>query len=291
MDWAQQNSTLKPMLKIDAHQHFWIYNPIRDQWINDEMAILRDDFMPEHLQPILEHYGFQGTVVVQSDQSPEENLFHLKNAGQYPFIKAVVGWVDLQAKDVEEQLAAYSQYKILKGFRSILQGEKDRSLMLKPDFKHGISRLQRFGYTYDLLVLPDQLKYALELVSAFPDQLFVLDHIGKPNIRHKAIAEWRSDIKALAKQENVYCKVSGMVTEADFRNWKFEDFKPYLDVIFESFDVNRVMYGSDWPVCRLAATFGEVAGILDGYTASFSENEKALFWGGNACKFYNISTT
>ena len=277
------------MLKIDAHQHFWRYDPVRDSWINQEMTILQDDFMPEHLQPILEHYGFQGSVVVQSDQSIEENLFQLQNAEQYPFIKAVVGWVDMEAADLTEQLQQFRQYPKLKGFRSMLQSENDRSAMLRPKFKRGISQLKSFGYTFDLLVLPDQLKYALELVTEFPDQSFVLNHIGKPNIRHRAIADWQKDIKALADQQNVYCKVSGMVTEADLRNWKFEDFKPYLDVIFESFKTNRVMYGSDWPVCRLAATFGEVTAILDGYTAAFSEHERALFWGGNACEFYHIN--
>ncbi|MET3115248.1 L-fuconolactonase [Pedobacter sp. CG_S7] len=279
------------MLKIDAHQHFWLYNPIRDSWIKEDMVILQDDFMPEHLQPILEHYGFDGSVVVQSDQSPEENIFQIKNAERNPFIKAVVGWVDLQAEDIRDQLAEYSQHDKLKGFRTILQGEEDRALMLQPDFKRGIGRLKEFGFTYDILVLPDQLKYALELVAEFPDQPFVLNHIGKPNIKQQHISAWQANIKALAEHENVSCKVSGMVTEADFRNWKKEDFRPYLEVIFESFDLNRVMYGSDWPVCRLAATFGEVTGLLEDYTASFSENERSLFLGGNAINFYNISTT
>jgi L-fuconolactonase len=278
------------MLKIDAHQHFWLYNPVRDQWINNDMSILQNDFMPEHLQPILEHYGFQGTVVIQSDESPEENEFQLKNADQFNFIKAVVGWADMQSDSLHEQLEEYQQFPKLKGFRSILQGEQDRSLMLRPTFKRGISQLRRFGYTYDLVVLPDQLAYANELVSEFPDQPFVLDHIGKPNIRLRLFADWVKDIKALASHQNLYCKVSGMVTEADFRRWKFEDFKPYLDVIFESFGINRIMFGSDWPVCRLAATYGEVMGILEGYTAGFSEDEQALFWGGNAMKFYNFST-
>jgi L-fuconolactonase len=278
------------MLKIDAHQHFWLYNPVRDHWIDNGMSILQNDFMPEHLQPILEHYGFQGTVVVQSDQSPEENLFQLKNADAFSFIKAVVGWVDLQAPDLSDQLAEYRQYNKLKGFRSILQGEADRSLMLKPAFKSGINQLQRFGYTYDLLVLPDQLAYANALVSEFPDQPFVLDHIGKPNIRLRPFADWVKDIKALASHENVYCKVSGMVTEADYRHWKFEDFKPYLDVIFESFGIERIMFGSDWPVCRLAATYGEVMGILERYMANFSIVEQDLFWGGTAIKFYRIGS-
>ncbi|GGC62352.1 amidohydrolase [Pedobacter quisquiliarum] len=277
------------MLKIDAHQHFWLYSPVRDQWINNDMAILQGDFMPEHLQPILEHYDFQGTVVVQSDQSPAENLFQLENAEKHPFIKAVVGWVDMQAPDLEAQLQAYQQYPKLKGFRSMLQSDPDRSLMLRPHYQSGIAKLQTYGYTFDILVLPDQLKYAEALVAAFPEQRFVLNHLGKPNIRLRQFEDWVADIKALAVHENVYCKVSGMVTEADLTRWKFEDFKPYIDTIFECFGMERVMYGSDWPVCRLAATFGEVMEILENYTANFTNAERALFWAKNAIRFYNIN--
>ena len=276
------------MLKIDAHQHFWQYNPLRDQWINNDMAILQEDFLPEHLQPILEHYDFRGTVVVQSDQSPEENRFQLENAEKHPFIKAVVGWVDVQAADLEAQLLAYKKFPKLKGFRSMLQSDPDRSLMLRPDFQAGIAKLQEYGYTFDLLVLPDQLKYAEALVAAFPEQKFVLNHIGKPNIRLRQFEDWVADIKALAAHEQVYCKVSGMVTEADLTRWKFEDFKPYINTIFECFGISRVMYGSDWPVCRLAATFGEVMQILENYTACFTREEKELFWAKNAIRFYNI---
>lgn len=277
------------MLKIDAHQHFWQYNPVRDAWINNDMAILQEDFLPEHLQPILEHYDFQGTVVVQSDQSPEENRFQLENAEKHPFIKAVVGWVDMQAPDLEEQLRAYQKFPKLKGFRSMLQSDPDRSLMLRPDFQAGIAKLQSYGYTFDLLVLPDQLKYAEALVAAFPGQRFVLNHIGKPNIKRRQFGDWLADIKALAAHEHVYCKVSGMVTEADLTSWKFEDFKPYIDAIFECFGIKRVMYGSDWPVCRLAATFGEVMEILENYTSNFTEAERELFWAKNAIRFYNIN--
>lgn len=277
------------MLKIDAHQHFWLYSPVRDQWINNDMAILQGDFMPEHLQPILEHYDFQGTVVVQSDQSAEENLFQLENAEKHPFIKAVVGWVDMQAPDLEAQLQAYQQYPKLKGFRSMLQSDPDRSLMLRPDFQTGIAKLQSYGYTFDILVLPDQLTYAEALVAAFPEQRFVLNHLGKPNIKLRQFEDWVADIEALAAHENVYCKVSGMVTEADLTRWKFEDFKPYIDTIFECFGMERVMYGSDWPVCRLAATFGEVMEILENYTANFTNAERELFWGRNAIRFYNIN--
>jgi L-fuconolactonase len=280
------------MLKIDAHQHFWIYDPIRDSWINDEMAILQDDYLPAHLQPILEHYGFHGSVAVQADQSPEETHFLLDQARQNPFIKGVVGWVDLQAHDLAGQLEAYRIYDKLKGFRHILQGEAQRDLMLKPEFKNGIAQLKQFGYTYDVLVFPDQLGFSAELAHAFPDQPFVLDHIGKPGIKDKAadaFTSWSADVTDLAKHDNVYCKVSGMVTEADLKNWKTDDFKPFLDHIFESFGSQRVMFGSDWPVCRLAATYGEVLGIVESYMSSFSKDEQALFWGGNAVKFYNLS--
>lgn len=277
------------MLKIDAHQHFWRFNAVRDQWINNDMAILQEDFMPEHLQPILAHYNFQGTVVVQSDQSPAENHFQLENAEKHPFIKAVVGWVDMEAPDLEEQLRAYKHYPKLKGFRSMLQSDPDRSLMLRPDFQAGIAKLRAYDYTFDILVLPDQLKYAETLVAAFPEQRFVLNHLGKPNIKLRQFEDWVSDIKALAAHDNVYCKVSGMVTEADLTRWKFEDLKPYIDTIFKCFGIERVMYGSDWPVCRLAATFGEVMEILERYTANFSEAERELFWAKNAVRFYNIN--
>ncbi len=280
------------MLKIDSHQHFWVYEPIRDSWINDEMAILQDDFLPAHLQPILEHYGFQGSIVVQSDQSQAETLFQLDNAAQNPFIKGVVGWIDFRADDLTAQLEAYRIYDKLKGFRHILQGEKQRDLMLKPEFKSGIAQLKQFGYTYDILVFADQLGFSAELVTAFSDQPFVLDHIGKPNIKDNsadAFKSWSTDITNLAKPGNVYCKVSGMVTEADLKNWKTEDFRPFLDHIFESFGTQRVMFGSDWPVCRLAATYGQVLGIMEGYMSSFSKNEQDLFWGGNAVEFYNLS--
>ena len=277
------------MLKIDAHQHFWLYNPQRDQWINNDMAILQEDFMPEHLQPILEHYDFQGTVVVQSDQSPEENQFQLENAEKHPFIKAVVGWIDMQAPDLEAQLQAYQRYPKLKGFRSMLQSDPDRAAMLRPDFQSGLAKLQAYGYTFDILVLPDQLQYARALVAAFPEQRFVLNHLGKPNIKLRQFEDWVADIKALAAHENVYCKVSGMVTEADLTRWKFEDFKPYIDTIFSCFSIERVMYGSDWPVCRLAATFGEVMEILENHTANFTEAQRALFWAQNAIRFYNIN--
>jgi len=276
------------MLKIDSHQHFWKYDAVRHSWLNDEMKALRQDFMPEHLKPLLETNGIDGCMLVQVDQTLEENDFQLQNAANNDFVKGVVGWVDLQAADISEQLERLAEFEKLKGFRHILQGESDRALMLKPAFLNGISKLQQFGLTYDILIFPDQLTYAKELVARFPDQLFVLDHIAKPDIKNGIMAEWKAGIQELAKYDNVYCKVSGMVTEANWNEWTEGDFIPYLDVIFEAFGTNRLMFGSDWPVCLVAANYEQVLSITANYVSQFSPYEQQLFWGGNAIKFYNL---
>jgi L-fuconolactonase len=276
------------MQRIDSHQHFWNYDPVKHAWINDDMEIIREDFLPEDLEPILHEYGFNGCVAVQADQTEEENTMLLDHAAKHDFIKGVVGWVDLKAENLEERLAHYQQFKKLKGFRHILQGEADRAYMLHTDFKRGITKLKQFGYTYDILIYTDQLGYANEFSAAFPDQPLVIDHLAKPKIKDGDIAQWAIDIKAIAQNENVSCKVSGMVTEADWHEWKPEDFMPYIDVVFEAFGADRVMYGSDWPVCRVAATYGETLGIADSYVANLSATEQDKFWGGNAIKFYNL---
>lgn len=276
------------MLRIDSHNHFWKYNAERDSWITPEMSAIRRDFLPDDFWPVLSQYNFDGCVVVQSDQSTEENVFQLKNADENDFIKGVVGWVDLQHEKVDSKLAWYQSFKKMKGFRHVLQGDPVRDLMLNPAFKRGIGQLSKYGFTYDILIYPDQLKFARELVAAFPDQKFVLDHIAKPVIRDGAIDEWKHDIVALSKFENVSCKVSGMVTEADWRDWKHKDFKPYLDVVVEAFGIKRVMYGSDWPVCLVAASYDDTLGIVKKYFSTFSVSEQQLFFGGNALDFYNL---
>lgn len=276
------------MLKIDSHQHFWKFDALRDSWITDQMSVLRNDFLPEQLSPLLQEHKFDGCIVVQSDQSMLENVFQLQHASDHPFIKGVVGWVDLQSDLIEEQLEALSVHAKLKGFRHILQGEKDRALMLRPAFLNGIGKLKAHNFTYDLLILPDQLKFAAELVSRFPDQPFVLDHIAKPDIKNQIRGNWEADLKALAKYQQVYCKVSGMVTEADWANWKEEELIPYLDVVFEAFGTDRVMFGSDWPVSLLAASYGKWVAVMNKYVSKFSTYEQQQFWGGNATTFYKL---
>ncbi|WP_375436055.1 amidohydrolase family protein [uncultured Hymenobacter sp.] len=275
-------------MKIDAHQHFWQYDPVRDAWINSEMAAIQRSFSPADLKPLLDRNGFEGCVVVQSDQSEAENAFQLANAAQHSFIKGVVGWVDLQADNVGERLAYYRQFDKMKGFRHVLQGETNRALMLLPDFQRGIAALQQHGFTYDLLVFPDQLGYARELVANFPNQPFVLDHIAKPNIKAQQLNGWEQDLCALAAHENVWCKVSGMVTEAHWKQWQPQDFQPYLEVVFEAFGSARVLFGSDWPVCEVAGGYDAVVNLVQQYVATLSAHEQALFWGENAVAFYKL---
>ena len=275
-------------MKIDAHQHFWQYDPVRDAWIDAPMAALQRSFGPADLWPLLEQHGFDGCVVVQSDQSEAENAFQLAHAAAHPFIKGVVGWVDLRAADVEDRLAHYRQFEKLKGFRHVLQGEPDRALMLTPAFRRGIAALGAGGFTYDLLILADQLACARELVAAFPNQPFVLDHLAKPDIKGQELTSWQQGIRALAAHENVWCKVSGLVTEADWRAWQPQDFAPYLDAVFGAFGPHRVMFGSDWPVCQVAGGYAAVVGLAQQYVAALSGPEQAQFWGGTAAAFYHL---
>lgn len=274
---------------IDAHQHFWKYDPVRDSWITEDMSAIRKDFLPDDLEKVLKQHNFSGSVVVQSDQSEEENSFQLENAKENDFIKGIVGWVDLQADNVEERLAYYSSFKKMKGFRHVLQGEAQRDLMLTSKFMNGISKLEKFGFTYDILIFPDQLQYMPQFVTAFPNQKFVINHIAKPCIKAKEINEWKKGIEAVAEYENVYCKISGMVTEADWHNWNPEDFTPYLDAVVYAFDIKRIMYGSDWPVCLVAGGYNKMLGIAKNYFVSYSKTEQDLFFGENATQFYNLT--
>jgi len=276
-------------MKIDAHQHFWQYDPARYAWITDKLAPLRRDFTPGDLQPLLAAHGLGGCVLVESEQTEAATAHLLHVAEQHAFIKGAVGWVDLQAPNVAERLAYYQQFDKLKGFRHGLQGESDRALLLRPAFRRGIAALGASGFAFDLLILPDQLGYARELVAAFPNQRFVLDHLAKPLIKAQEISDWRRDIQQLAAHDNVWCKVSGMVTEADWHQWQPADFRPYLDVAFEAFGPARLLFGSDWPVCEVAGGYAAVVGLAQQYVAALSASEQAQFWGETATAFYQLT--
>lgn len=277
------------MLKIDSHQHFWNYDPVKHSWINEDMAVIRKDFLPLELASVLAENEVNGCVAVQAEHTEEENNFLLQQAADYDFIKGVVGWVDLQSPSVEQRLEHYSQFPEFKGIRHILQGEKQRDLMLQPDFVRGIGALQKFNMTYDLLIFPDQLPFAIKLVSMFPGINFVLNHMSKPDIKHQEINKWKTDIALIAHHENVYCKISGLVTEAA-ASWKPSDFNPYIDAVVSAFGIKRIMFGSDWPVCLTAASYEQAIRIVDDYFNNFSMSEKQLFFGVNASNFYRLTS-
>lgn len=275
-------------MRIDTHQHFWKFDPIRDSWITEEMQVIRRDFSPLDIQFVLERNGFGGSVAVQADQSKEETAYLVQLANDYPFIKGVVGWIDLQAADIRQQLDGYQSDTVIKGFRHIVEGEVDPDFLIRPAVLNGLKALADYGYTYDLLIRPRHYAATLDCVQQNPNLQFVLDHIAKPPIKSKAFDEWAAFIDALSAFPNVVCKVSGLATEADWDGWKLDDFKQYLEHIFARFGKERIMYGSDWPVCLLAASYEESIAIVEDKLGQFTAAEKNAFWAENAIRVYNL---
>ena len=273
---------------VDAHQHFWRYDPGEYGWINDSMPALRRDFLPADLKPELARNGFDGTIAVQARQSLEETRWLLKLAGVTPFILGVVGWVDLRSPQVRSQLQAFARNPKLVGIRHVVQDEPDDQFMLQPEFLRGVSLLEDFDLAYDILIYPRHLPVAAEFVRHFPKQRFVLDHLAKPPIKTGSIDSWARGIRELARFPNVFCKLSGLLTEADWQNWKPEQLSPYLDVVFESFGPARLMIGSDWPVCLLAASYWRVIDVVKSYLAQHTPEVRAAVMGGNAQQLWRL---
>lgn len=275
------------MVKLDSHQHFWNYKPIRDNWITEEMEVIRHDFLPSDLKPLLDANEILGCVAVQADQSEAETDFLLDLASEHDFIQGVVGWVDLCLEQINERLDYYSQFPKLRGFRHILQAEAPE-FILRPDFQRGIAALQPYGFTYDILIYPKHLPNSLKLVQNYPGQLFVIDHLAKPDIKNGRFEDWDAGLTAIAANDNVYCKLSGMITEAELKTWTKEDIFPFMDKAFEAFGAERLMFGSDWPVCKLAGEYEVVCGLVDEYLSKLSIAEQEMVWGQNAKHFYNL---
>jgi len=274
-------------MTIDTHQHFWKYNPVRDSWIDDSMKILKKDFLPADLHPILNKNEIDGCIAVQADQSEIETEFLLKIAAENDFVKGVVGWVDLCADNVEERLAHFSKQQKFKGVRHIVQAESD-DFLLRDDFLNGVSKLEKFNLIYEILIRKEQLENSIKLVENFPNQVFVLDHIAKPNIKNGEVEPWKTQIEIIAKNKNVSCKISGLLTEADLKNHTYNDFTPYLDVVFDAFGVDRILFGSDWPVCLLAGNYEKTVTITKKYISSFPYQDRAKIMGKNALKIYTL---
>jgi L-fuconolactonase len=275
-------------MTIDAHQHFWRYDPARDAWITDAMSPLKRDFLPEELEHECVANSIDSTVVVQVEQSEDETLFLLDLTERYKRIAGVVGWVDFCSPKIEERLRFFSQYKKLCGFRHIAQAEPDDQFLVGRAFTRGISLLREYGFAYDILIYSKQLPSAIELAARLPEQRFVVDHLAKPLIKDGCREPWASYMRTISQNENVFCKVSGLVTEADWLHWKPEDIIPYLDVVFEAFGPERLMFGSDWPVCLLAAGYRQVKQLIETYVEAHAAQHKEDIFGGNAIRFYGL---
>jgi L-fuconolactonase len=277
-------------MHIDAHQHFWIYTPAEYDWIDDSMAPLRRDFLPQDLKPEMEGSNFHGSVAVQARQTLEETRWLLDLAEHSPSILGVVGWVDLRSPDIRAQLRVLAQNPKLVGIRHIVQSEPDDRFLLQPEFLRGISVLEEFDLAYDILIYTRHLPVAAEFVGRFPRQRFVLDHLAKPPVKSGNVDSWEQGIERLAAFPNVFCKLSGLVTEADWQRWKPEQIIPFLDVAFESFGPDRLMIGSDWPVCLVAASYERAVEVVKSYVFRHKPESQNGVLGGNAQRFWRLTS-
>lgn len=274
--------------RIDAHHHFWIYTPREYAWIDDSMAAIRRDFLPEHLAGEIHAAGIDGVISVQARQTLEETNWLLGLASEHDFIRGVVGWVPLIDPAVTGILEPLAQHVRLKAVRHVLQGEPDDRYMLRDDFNQGVAALEQFGLVYDILIFERHLAAALEFVDRHPRQIFALDHIAKPCIREHRVSPWGENLRKLAERENVYCKLSGMVTEADRKTWTKEDLAPYFDTVLEAFGPSRLMFGSDWPVCLAATTYGRWSDLVSRQIYSLPEDEQDSILGATANRVYGL---
>ncbi|GGI24545.1 amidohydrolase family protein [Pedobacter mendelii] len=274
---------------IDTHVHFWNFDPARDSWITEEMNAIRKDFTPKNLIRTFNELKITGCVAVQANQTENENNFLLRLADQNEIIKGIVGWVDLKSKNLEERLSYWSSFKKIKGWRHVLQAENS-AFFLSDDFVSGVKNLKKFNYTYDLLCYHDQLPDIIKLVDKVPNQPFVLDHCGKPNVKSQDLKAWAENIKNLAQNPNVYCKLSALLVEADWKNWKEIEIFNCFDVIFENFGPNRVMYGSDWPVVLLSRPYIDWFNLVSKYASKCTIQEKENLFLNCASSFYKLES-
>ena len=274
-------------MKIDAHQHFWRFEPVRDAWITEEMKVIQRDFLPQDIQPLLASHQIDGCVAVQADQSEVETDFLLALAAQHPFVKGVVGWTDLRADNLEKRMERWMGNRNLNGFRHIVQAEPE-GFLRDTSFQQGVSFILRQGYTYDLLVYAHQLPEAVDFVKQLPEASVVIDHLAKPNIRKQEFNAWHQSMQLFKHMPHVHCKLSGLITEANWTQWSPTDFTRYLDATLEIFGANRLLFGTDWPVCLLAGTYAQVVELVETWMRPLSDDEKNAIMGANAIRFYDL---
>ncbi|WP_445430970.1 amidohydrolase family protein [Chryseobacterium indoltheticum] len=272
---------------IDSHVHFWKFDPVRDAWITKDMAVIRKDFLPEDFSLYLNENSIDGCIAVQADQSDEETAFLVNFAKENPFIKGFVGWIDLTSDKLEQLLQNYQSEKLIKGFRHIAEGEK-LDFLLQKNVLNGIALLHQYNYTFDILLRQDQLSDAVKLSEKLPDQPFILDHCGKPDLKKNDLKDWKSNIAELAKNPNIYCKISGLLTQGNWNTIDEKSIFEILDFIFLKFGIKRVVFGSDWPVMLLGGNYALWLELISKYVSQFSKEEQQLFFSGNAMKFYKL---
>ena len=275
-------------MRIDAHQHFWQYDPDRHRWINDEMSAIRRDFFPGDLATILKTLQIDGTIAVQADETVVETTFLLDLAAKNDFIKAVVGWTDLHSLELEKTLYNFKGIEKLAGFRCVMQGAPDEKYLRNDLFANNLKKLAEHGYTYDLLVYHNQLPALISMTEKLPDNQMILDHVGKPDIRNNQFQTWKEQIKILAKHPGIYCKLSGMVTEADYSKWTYDDLLPYLETSAEYFGIDRICFGSDWPVCLVAGSYNKVYEVIEKFVHQLPKSDQEKIFGLNTLQFYKI---
>lgn len=277
-------------MRIDAHQHFWIFNDQKDAWITNEMQKIKRNFLPNDISQILKTHDFDGVIAVQASQSMEETKFLLELSSVYALIKGIVGWVDLRSPSIDELLENFAKFPKIKGFRHIVEAESNPDFLHTDEFLRGISHLTKWNFTYDLLINSNQYTSTLKCIEFNPDQNFVLDHMAKPQIGElKSEIKWKDFIADLAVFPNVYCKISGLLTFGSWSNWKSQDFSSYVLHVIQCFGPIRIIFGSDWPVCLLGGSFSDCESIIKDNLRNYSENELEGFWGDNAKKLYKLS--
>jgi L-fucono-1,5-lactonase len=274
--------------RIDAHQHFWRYDPARYGWIDDSMAPLRRDFLPSDLEPQLRRAGFDACVAVQAQQTLRETRWLLDLADLHPFIAGVVGWVDLQSADAPAQIEILARRPRLVGLRHVVQGEPDDRFLLRPEFLRGVRAAGQAGLAYDILIYTRHLPVAVEFAQRLEGHRLVLDHLAKPDIRRGERQAWERDLRRLAASGHVMAKLSGLVTEADWRAWTPEQIRPYLDTAFQCFGYERLMIGSDWPVCTVAADYARTMQVVMDYVRDRPAVEQEAVLGGNAARLWRL---
>ncbi|RZJ79078.1 MAG: amidohydrolase [Flavobacterium sp.] len=274
---------------IDSHVHFWNFDPIRDNWITEDMGIIRNDFMPNDILSTYREIGIEGCIAVQANQSETETQFLLDLAAKNPMIKGIVGWTDLKADNLTERLGYWKKFELIKGWRHVLQAEQD-DFILDDRFAEGVKNLNKFNYTYDLLCYHTQLKSIIKLVEKLPEQPLVLDHCGKPDVKTQELKAYEENIKILAQNPQVSCKISGLLTEADWLNFTEKQIFNCFDIVFKHFGVDRILYGSDWPVVLVSRPYTDWFNLVQKYAAQFSEEDKVKIFSSNAERFYKISS-